>query len=147
RRSQREQSNAQKILGLAHSQLIDLRIISGALNTAVPAPVVIRAVPIMLAVCFVVLLVVGDQIVEREAIMASHEVDALFRLALFVSIDLRTPEQPVGYALHHSLLATKEIAKVIAKFSVPLLPAITDETSDLIKTSGIPRLSNQLRAR
>ena len=52
----------------------------------------LRAVAVVFAVGLVVLAVVGDQIVEREAVVAGHEVDALLGLALLVAVDLRAAD-------------------------------------------------------
>ena len=60
----------------------------GPFDAAVPAAVVVGAVAVVLAVGLVVLVVVGDQIVQREAVVAGHEVDALLGLALLVAVEL-----------------------------------------------------------
>lgn len=48
-----------------------------ALHAAVPAEVVIGAVPVALPVGAVVLVVIGAQVVQREAVVRHNEVDAL----------------------------------------------------------------------
>jgi hypothetical protein len=45
-----------------------------------------------LAVREVVLLVVGDHVVQRETVVTSDEVDALLGLALLVRVDIGTTE-------------------------------------------------------
>ena len=77
-----EQRDGQEILDLPVPQLLDCRIVGRTFDAAVPAAIVVGAVAVVLAVRFIVLLVVGDEIVEREAIVAGDEVDALLGFAL-----------------------------------------------------------------
>ena len=93
-----------KVLYLAIAQLLDGRIVARPFHAAVPASVVVGAVAIVFAVRFVVLLVVGDQIVQREAVVARDEIDALLGFALLVAVDVGTADQPVGEARRPSLL-------------------------------------------
>ena len=98
--AQRHQRESQVILHLAVAQPLDLGVLGRAFDAAVPAPVVVGAVAVVLAVRLVVLVVVGDEVVEREAVVAGHEVDALLGLALLVAVDLGAPDQPVRHAPH-----------------------------------------------
>ncbi len=52
----------------------------GTFDAAVPASIVVAPVVVSFAVQLVMLLVIGDQVVERKAIVTGNEVDALFRL-------------------------------------------------------------------
>ena len=69
----------------------------GPFDAAVPAQVVVAAIPVVLAVSLVVFVVVRDQIIERESVVAGDKIDALLRLALFVAIDVGAC-QAVGMA-------------------------------------------------
>ena len=62
--------------------VLDRGIVGGAFDAAIPASVVVGAVAVLLAVRLVVLLVVGDQIVQGEAVVTGDEVDALLGFAL-----------------------------------------------------------------
>ena len=92
----------EEVLDLPVAQRLDRRIVGRPFDAAVPAHVVVRAVAIVFAVRLVVLVVVGDQVVEREAVVAGHEVDALLRLPFLVTVDVRAAEQPRGEAGHRS---------------------------------------------
>src|SRR5262249_62364025 len=96
------------------------------------------------AVGLVVLVVVRDQVIEGEAVMAGDEVDALLGLALLVRVDVRASQDACGEAGYRSIVAFQEAANVVAEPPVPLLPGITHETPYLIKARGIPRLGNEL---
>jgi hypothetical protein len=91
-KAQREQRDRHEILNLAISESLNFRIRRRPLDTAVPAPIVICAITVILAVSFVMLVIVGDEIVKRKPVMTGYEVHALLRFALFVSIDLVTAE-------------------------------------------------------
>ena len=93
------------------------------------------------------LLVVGDEVIECEAVVTRHEVHALLNLAFLVAVNLGAAEQPVGNGCHGTLVATKKAADIVAEPPVPLLPTVPDETAYLVQTGRIPGLSDELRAR
>src|SRR5215472_7493158 len=137
RQTQREHRRGQKILHLPVSQPFHRKVVGWALDTAVPASVVVRAVVAILPVRLVVLLVVRDEVVEGEAIVAGHEVDALLRLAFLVTVNLGAAEQPVREAWHETLVAAEEAADIVAKSSVPLPPTVADEAPDLVEAGRV----------
>src|SRR5258705_13693953 len=72
-----EEDDGEEVLPLAIAQLLDGGVVGWALDSAVPGAVVVRAVAVLLAVGFVVLTIVRDQVVEREAVVGGDEVHAL----------------------------------------------------------------------
>src|SRR5271165_4458254 len=72
RKKQRRQQVA--LLALACGE--DFRIVGRTFNAHVPGVIVVGAVLIVLAVGFVVLVVVADQVFQREAVVSRREVDA-----------------------------------------------------------------------
>src|SRR5215469_15599525 len=83
RQTQREHGHGQKVLYLPVSYFFYLGVIRWAFDPPVVAPVVVGAILVGFTVRLIVLLVVRDKIVEREAIVARHEVHALISLTLF----------------------------------------------------------------
>ena len=83
-----EQRQREKVLDLPDAQLLDRIVLRRPFDAAVPAVIDIATVAIRLAVRLVVLAVVGNEVVQREAVVAGDEVDALFRLALLHAIDV-----------------------------------------------------------
>src|SRR5215475_8641572 len=77
RQAQREHGHGQKVLYLPVAYLFYLPVIAWAFYAPVPASVVVDAVMVGLAVQLIVLLVVRDKIVKREAVVTCHEVHAL----------------------------------------------------------------------
>jgi hypothetical protein len=76
--TQGDQGGGHEIFYLPASQLLHLKIIGRALDSAVPASVIVSAVAVVLAVCIVVLPVVGNQVVECKPVETRYEVCALF---------------------------------------------------------------------
>src|SRR4029077_6595810 len=106
----------------------------------VPAPVVVRAVAILLAVGFVVLVVVGDDVVQGEAVVAGDEVDAVLDFALLVPLHVRAAPELGREGGDRAVVAADEAPDVVAEAAVPLLPGVADEGADLVEPGGIPGL-------
>jgi hypothetical protein len=81
-----------KIFHLPVSQLLHGRVVRRAFNATVPASVVVRAVAVSLGVELVVFMIVRDEVVQRKAIVTSHEVHALLGVASFVAVNLGATE-------------------------------------------------------
>ena len=85
--TQRERGEEVALLALA--QLPDDGVVGLALDAVVPRAVVILAVLAVLAVGLVVLFVVADQIVQREAVVRGNEVDRRVRPPAVVLVEVR----------------------------------------------------------
>src|SRR4029434_565542 len=122
------------------SELLHRRIIGGTFNAAVPTAVVIRAVTVVFTVCFVVLVVIRDEVVQGEAVMTRHKVHTFLSLAFFMTVNCRAPKQTVSKASHRALCPTKKAPDIVpAEPSVPLLPTVPDEAADFVEASRVPR--------
>src|SRR4029077_2815945 len=144
--TRRVHRDGQKVLHLPVSELLHSGIIAGTFNAAVPASVVVRAVTVVFAVCFVVLLVIRDEVVQCEAVMTRHIVNTLLNLAFFMTVNCGATEQAVSKPSHRSLFPTKKAPHVVSEPSVPLLPTVPDEVADLVEPGGVPGLGNELAA-
>src|SRR4030095_4847388 len=113
-------------------------------NTAVPTSIVVPPVAVIFAVCFVVFGVIRDEIIEGEAVMARYKINALLCLAFLTTVNRRAAKQPVSKVSNRMLFPAKKTPDVISKSPVPLLPTISDETANFIKTGRIPRFGNEL---
>ena len=129
RRPHGEHRQRQEVLHLAVAQPFHGRIVGRSFDATVPAQVVGGAVEIAVTVRLVVLGVVGDEVVQREAVVAGDEVDALLRLALLVPVHVGAAGQPVRQGRHGSGVALQESPDVVAKLAVPFLPAVAEEAS------------------
>src|SRR5262249_18461460 len=145
RDTQREERDRQEVLHLTVSQRVHSWIAGRALDPAVPAAVVVRAVAIALSVRLVVLVVVGHEIVQRESVVARDEVDALLAPGSFWAVDRGAPDEPVRHPCRRARLPAEEGADVVTEPSIPLLPAVPDEAADLVETGRIPGLGDELR--
>ena len=74
-------------------QLIDFGIVGWPFDTVIPRMVVGMAVVIVFAIRLIVLVVVGDEVVEVETVMRRDEIDAGPRLAsALVEVETRLGE-------------------------------------------------------
>ena len=94
RRAGGQQVDRKEVLDLAISQRLDLGVVGRPLDAAIPARILVGPVAIVLAVRLVVLAVVRDEVVQREAVVTRDEVDAVLGLAFLVAVDVRAAEQP-----------------------------------------------------
>src|SRR4029453_2924230 len=104
------------------------------------------AVAIVLPVRLVVLPVVRDEVIQGEAVVTGHEVDALLWLPLLITVDRGATYETVGEAPDRPLLATQEATGVVAEPSVPLLPAVPHEAAHLVEPRRLPGLGAKLGA-
>src|SRR5438093_4048409 len=73
-RSLRQQQGGQHISNLPPTQLNNLRIIGGPFSAAIPGAIVGIAVTVILAIRFIVLFVIADQIAKSETVMRGYKV-------------------------------------------------------------------------
>ena len=144
--SGRQHDGGKEVLHLPIAKPLDSWIVRRTFDTAVPASVLVRSIAVAIAVFFIVLVVVGDEVVQRKAVVAGDEVDALLRLALFPAVNTRTAKQTIGRSPGLLVRATEEVAHVVAKPVVPLLPAVAHEVADLIESCRIPCFGDHLRS-
>src|ERR1700677_195979 len=111
------------------------------------ATIVIRTIASLFPVLLVVLLAVGDEVVEREPVMAGHKIHTLLCFACLMSINFGTAYQSVSEAPNSVFVTTEKTADVISKTSVPLSPAMPGETTHLVQTCGVPCFGNELASR
>src|SRR5579872_5237963 len=106
RHALREHQRSDKVARLPCAQFIYLRVIGRSLRSAVPRPVVALAVAIIFPVRLIVLIVVRDQIVKREAVMRGDEVDARARTPSAPRIQVRTAGDARGEFVERLIGAT-----------------------------------------
>src|SRR4051812_46866936 len=105
------------------------------------------SVAIILTVGFVVLLVVGDEVIQIEAVMGGNEVDGCPGLSPPLVKELPGPCNARPLSRHDPGAALPEPPHRVAKLVVPFRPS-RGKLSDLISAgSYIPRLRNELDAR
>ena len=118
-------------------------IVGLALDAVVPGPVVVGPVAVALLVGLVVLLVVGDEVAQREAVVGGDEVDRRERVAAVVLVEVAGAGEPVR-ELADVRLAAPEVAHRVAVDAVPLRPQ-HGEVADLVAArADVPRLGDQL---
>ena len=79
--------------------------------------------------------------------MAGDEVYALLGLALLVAVDVGTGQKTRDEAGNNPVVTLEETAHVVAELSIPLFPAVTYETADLVQSSHVPCFGDELYSR
>src|SRR5271157_1061291 len=108
--------------------------------------VVVHAILVVITICPVALAIVGDQIVQGEAVMGSYVVQALVGV---VSVGPVIGKQVVAAvdAPHQvrddTWIALNETANIVAKTSVPLQPIYARESATQLISACIPGFRNQ----
>jgi hypothetical protein len=91
-----KEQRGQQIPALAGSQIEDPGIVGWSLDAAVPGAVLIVAVAVVLEVGLVVLLVVGDEVVECDAVVRGDEVDRRQRAPTAAAVEILRAGKPPG---------------------------------------------------
>src|SRR4029077_1669460 len=110
----------------------------------VMAFIVLNAIAVIFTVRLVVLVVIGDEIVECEAVVAGHKVHTCLGFAFFVAVNLRAAEQTVGKRPNCVVVTAKKAADIIAEPPIPLSPVVANEATDLIESGRVPRFGDEL---
>ena len=119
-------------------------VVGLALDAAVPGAVVVGAVAVVLAVGLVVLVVVGDEVAQREAVMGGDEVDRGVRRTAVVGVQVARAGEPGGHGPHAGGVAAPEVAHGVAVLVVPLHPRRRELADAVAVHRGVPRLGDQL---
>ena len=81
---------------MAASRPLSRRIIRVSFNTMVGAEIVVMTVPIVLAVCLIVFVLIADKVCQCETVMATDHVDAVLRCAVCGCENIGGPVQSLG---------------------------------------------------
>ena len=135
---------ARKLRSIRSRSGDDGRIVGGTLHSAVPGQVVVRSVPILLSVRLVVLVVVADQVQQREAIVSGHEVHAGRRPAAPRLVEVARSRQAVGEVRHLAAVPLPVSADRIAVAPIPLRPAGRKVAHLVAAFSQVPGLGDEL---
>src|SRR5207245_70318 len=92
------------------------------LHPAVPRPVVVAAILVAFPVGLVVLLVVGDEVTQGEAVMCGDEVDAGEGTAAVTLVEVAGAGEPVGEVGHAGGAPPPVVTDGVAVLAVPFRP-------------------------
>src|SRR5271165_3369387 len=113
---------------------------------AIPTVVLVRAILIIVTIRPVTFAVVGNEIVQREAVVGGYKVHALvgvISVSASVGKKVIAAVEPPHQVRDHPRIALDEAADIVAKASVPLQPSYTGESSAELKSTGIPGFRDQ----
>src|SRR4029077_14577107 len=129
------------------AQRADLGVVGRALGAAVPGIVVIGTVAVFLAVGLVVLLVIADQVLQGEAVVAGDEVDAGVRLAAVILVQVAAAGEARGQLGRGPSVSLPEAAHAVSVLAVPFGPEHGKVAYLVAARPDIPRLGDQLHLR
>src|SRR4030095_8995148 len=109
----RKHRYSQEVFYLPVSEFFHTQIIGWPFNTAVPTSIVVRPVAVVFAICFVVLVIITDKVVEGEAVMARCEINALLGLAFLMTVKGRAAGQPVGKVSNRMLFPADKTPNIL----------------------------------
>ena len=124
-------SVARKLRCWRLAQRDDLGVVGRPLDAAVPRAVVVGAVAVVLEVGLVVLLVVGDEVGEREAVVGGDEVDRRERAAAVGLVEVARAGQALGERRRRCASPRQKSRIDVAVDAVPLRPQ-HGEVADLV---------------
>src|SRR5207237_8024239 len=101
---------------------IHSRIIRRAFSAAVPTPIIVGAVAVLLPIRLVMLLVVADQIAQGEPIVRSHKIDAGIRPASAALVEIARPGHAIGELANQPTIAFPVRAYAVTIPLAPLVP-------------------------
>ncbi len=104
------------------------------------------AVIVVFAIGVVVLLVIGDEIVQREAVMRRNEVDARPGLAAALVVDVAGAKKARGEVLRLAVVVLPIFAHAVAIFVVPFGPTGRKAADLIAARADIPGFADQLHA-
>src|SRR5207244_10722849 len=123
RRPLREQERGEQVALLPGAERDDRRVVGRSLDAVVRAAIVVAAVAIRLQIGVVVLALVADEVLQREAVVRGDEIDARSRAAPGALEDVARAGEARGELADHARLAFPEGTDCVAVFVVPLDPA------------------------
>ena len=119
-----------------------------ALGAAVPGIVVAGPVAVVLAVGLVVLVVVGDQVAQGEAVVDGDQVDRGGGPAAGRGVQVRRAGEPGGELADPDRVAAPEVAHRVPVLAVPLPPQRREPAQVVaVHLADVPRLGDQLGPR
>src|SRR5690606_23872903 len=126
------------------AQRQDAGVVGGTFGTVVPGMVVVAAVAVVLAIGLVVLVVVGNQVLKREAIVRADEIDAGPGSPVAPVEQLRGGAKPRGQVTTLAEVPAPEGPHGIAEAVVPFGPAGREIAKLVTARPHVPRLGDQL---
>ena len=139
-----EDETAEKVLYLLIADFFDGSVLSWPFVAIVKAAVVVGAVSVVFSVFFVVLAVVGNQVVHGKTVMAGNKVYGVIGLSAVVTVEVGTSTNTGGTGCSKIVVSTPESAAIISESVVPFCPAATGEASYLISSTCVPSFCNNL---
>src|SRR5215210_5034523 len=123
RRALRQEERSEKVALLPGPHGHDLRVRCRPFLSVVTGDIVVGTVSIVLAICPIVLLVVGDKVTQSEAVVRGYEVDAGEGVSPVRLVEVGGTGKPIAHVGNPTLVAAPEVARAVTVLSIPFGPA------------------------
>src|SRR5580704_7486477 len=140
----RDEQGQKEILDQSVAHALDTGILARPFHPAIVAVVGIRSIAIELAIFGIVFLLVADQVVQCEAVMGGHEVEAAGGALARALVQIRASTKSACERSDHALFANPEAAHIVTETSVPFRPALIGKISHLIRAARVPGFRDNL---
>src|SRR6185369_10587762 len=144
RRSLGQQQGREEIALLLPTLRNDRRVVGWAFDTEIEAQILRMAVLVILLIGFVVLLVVRDQIGQRESVMRSDEIDAGPGAPAAMVEQIGRSADACGKLWQHMLIAAPIAPYRIPVAIVPFRPAWREVAKLIASRPDVPGFRDQL---
>src|SRR5690554_6464272 len=102
---------------------------------------------ILFAVGLVVFFIIGNQVMQCEAVVGSNEVNAGRRSSVVAGIEVRAPGKARSKLTEHTDGATPVVANTVAVFPVPFRPAGWKISNLITALAYVPQFSDEFYLR
>src|SRR6266496_2735716 len=133
RNALRKHKYGHTILDLTLAQGPNCCIIRLPFHATIPTHIIIAAIPVVFTVGLIVLVVIGHQIIQGEAIMTGDEIDTVHRHMRCCLVEIRAARHAGRYHAYHPWLASDKAADIVTIAPVPFGPAIAREAANLVE--------------
>ena len=145
RHSLTQEQSCHVIFHMLKALEIDHLIVAGTFMTKIHRIIVILSVAVVLAVILIMLLIVGDQVIQGKTIMGSDKVDTMVWTTTGVLIEVFRTAKTAGEITNQTFSAFPKKSYLVTIISVPLGPTPPGwKSADLIQSGRIPCLGNNL---
>jgi hypothetical protein len=143
----RAQQREQKIALLPLAQGNDFGVVGPSLRAAIPGVIVVGPVAVLFSIGVVVLVVVADQVVEREPIVRGDEIDAGGGMAAVPLVEVARTREAIAELGELPVVALPVPPRHVAVAAVPLGPQRRKFSHLVTAFANVPGLGDELDLR
>src|SRR5690606_36473525 len=122
----------------------DVLVVGLAFRTVIAGVVVLVSVVVVFAICFVMALLVGDEIAQGVAVMRGNEVDAGGGTTRGMCVEVRAAGKAGSHFANGLRFPAPELAHTVAIATIPFAPDRREVAHLITALAQVPGLGNQV---